>query len=151
MIIKLGSAHEARQLWKRVAPRDTWEYDDCWHWIAYDNKTPVGFASSRKVYSRENWGYIAACGVLASHRGHGLMRKLVARVAKHAREQGWDGVLTYVALNNIPSMISLLRSGFRFYLPEEHWVGDEFHYMLKRFRRAKQEVPNVPEPDEDDG
>lgn len=131
LTIRIGSEAVAANTWGKVASMDLWpKCPNGKHWICYDEDEPVGFASMKPLTRHEGWWELTATGVLESHRGRGIQRALQRRMAGYIRRQKGKGIVTYTVLHNYPSMMNLLKSGFRFYWPAEPWVGDEVHYFM---------------------
>lgn len=102
------------------------------HWIAYDETwTPVAFASA-KFRKRENYVYFTRAGVLPCAQGQGLQKRLIKARLNWAKKIGADTAYTYTILKNYPSMLNLIKCGFKFWLPpkEAKWVGDDVHYFI---------------------
>lgn len=47
-----------------------------------------------------------------------------------AREIGAESCVTYTRYDNHPSIVNLLRCGFKFYVPDYKWAGD-VHYFRR--------------------
>lgn len=115
-------------LHQETFPHDEWEPQaGVAHWVAWDGDYPIGFCSAKVVQG--DTLYLTRAGVLKSHRGLGLQRRLVSHRVRYARKQGCVAAITYTTQDNFPSITNLILSGFRFYTPAEPWVGDEFFYF----------------------
>lgn len=90
-------------------------------WVAYDGASPVAFASVRPSAQFGDCGYLSRAGVLSSHRGRGLQKRLIRVREQYARRQGWRWLLTDTAPGNSPSANSLITCGFRLYTPTRPW------------------------------
>lgn len=108
------------------------QLNESWVWIAYYNNNPVGYASMRYL-DKENYGYFSRAAINAHHRRKGLHKRLIRARINLAKREGWTGVLTYTAIDNIASSNSLIRLGFRLYNPEYKWAGKEFLYFMRKF------------------
>jgi len=106
-----------------------------WWWIARDktNGSPVGYAGLRYLTKPDDCAYFCRAGVIASHRGQGLQKRLIRARVAYARRQGWSGVLTYTSADNYPSANSLVSQGFRLYSPSFAWSGREMLYFRLLF------------------
>lgn len=117
------------ELQRATAPTDDPEDpSEGYWWLAYHGVQPVAFASIRQLRYVPGTGFLSRSGVLREHRGNGLQKRLIkARLAK-APKAGWSRVVTYTLWNNPASSNSLISCGFRLYLPETPWVGDDVAY-----------------------
>lgn len=130
--IRQGTAEEARSIWEEVAPMDVWNGEDDFHWCAYDEAgKPVAFASLRIIDDYDTM-YFTAAGVLPEARGAKLQRRLIRVRCAWAKRQGCKSIITYTVLKNYPSIMNLLKEGFRFYEPEWAWVGRKVHYFIRK-------------------
>lgn len=100
------------------------DYSSGYWWIVWDGAEPVGFAGSRHAYTEPETTYLSRCGVLASHRGLGLQRRLLKARLKAAEADGHVAVITTTYCNP-PSGNNLIRAGFRMYTPVEPWSSSE--------------------------
>lgn len=130
-------AEQAQALHDLAFPSDIWvgdEFPDHEHnyWIARDGNRPVGFCSTVLWHERKAV-FLSRAAVIQKFRGIGLHRDMIRHRVLWAWGQGVDRVVSYTTLQNYSSMINLLDSGFRFYRPDEPWVGKRVHYFeLKR-------------------
>ncbi len=100
-------------------------------WIAYSDGQPVAFASLYKYPDNPTTAFLSLCGVLPSHRGLGLQRRLVqARVAK-AKKLGIKRIISYTSIDNAPSANNLFSCGFRIYVPRWEWGVKNAIYFRK--------------------
>jgi GNAT superfamily N-acetyltransferase len=127
----------AHELHKLAFPSDSWvseDFPDHEHafWLASEGARPVGFCSA-VLWDERKAVFLSRAAVINQCRGMGIHRMMIAKRVKWAWEQGVDRVVTYTTLQNYPSMSNLLDCGFRFYRPDEPWVGKRVHYFeLKR-------------------
>jgi GNAT superfamily N-acetyltransferase len=108
-----------------------------WWWIMYDGSMPVAFCG---LYKSPNWqgtGYLCRAGVLESHRGRGLQKRLIRVRERKARKLGWTHVVTDT-YENPASANSLIKCGFRSYLPRNPWGAKGVAYWIKRLRKETQ-------------
>ena len=120
-----------RELHTQLFPADEWPVTDkttCWLMTLDDD--PVGFCTADDLGS--GVVFMTRAGVLPVVRGGGLQRRLIRVRTAWARALGATAVITYTILQNYPSMINLLKSGFKFYTPEYEWVGSKVHYFHKQ-------------------
>lgn len=57
-------------------------------WIAYDGELPVAFAGIAQSYRWGDAGYLCRAGVIRSHRGQGLQKRLIRIREAKARRLG---------------------------------------------------------------
>jgi len=107
---------------------------DEWHeatamWALWDGPTAVGFCT---VYSLtgENGVFLARSGLFSSVRGKRLQVRMIKTRENWAKKDGRKFAITYVDYNNHPSIVNLLRCGYKFYVPSYLWAGD-VHYFYK--------------------
>jgi len=104
-----------------------------WWWLAMDGDDPVAFAGS---YQSSRWLdaiYLCRAGVLASHRGQGLQKRLIKAREQHARSIGMNWLITDTT-DNPASANSLIGCGFRLYEPAAPWAGPTSLYWRKRLK-----------------
>ena len=109
------------------------------HWLVYDETdTPVAFASA-KFRKKDNYVYFSRAGVLPCARGAGLQKRLIKARLNWAKKVGADTAYTYTVLKNYPSMLNLLKCGFKFYEPTgvEAYVGEEYHYFCYEINKEE--------------
>lgn len=127
-----ASARETlRALHTLTFPHDVHEdYREGTWWIVRDNGHPVGFAGMRPARSWPHAAYFSRAGVLPSHRGLGLQRRLIQARVVAARRQGFTCCIT-TTFENPVSANNLALAGFAPYLPEAPWGADGTTYWLK--------------------
>ena len=86
-------------------------------WIAYDGKVIAGYAGL-EIYQEREVAFLCRCGVIASHRGNGIQRRLIRVRERQARIEGMKRCVTYTSPCNYPSANNLIRCGYRLYKPE---------------------------------
>lgn len=98
-------------------------------WIAYEGKTPVGYAGIKR------WGstmaFLCRAGVLKEYRGRGLHARLLRVREAWAKRLGLKTLITYTAPFNLQSANNLIRAGFVLYKPEEEWGVEHALYFWK--------------------
>jgi GNAT superfamily N-acetyltransferase len=103
-------------------------------WIAWDGDKPVAFAGVKKLLD-DNLAYMCRVGVLESHRGLGIQRRLIAaRLSWCRRQKGVHEVITYTIPSNVISSNNLIKSGFKLYRPEHLWEGPHNLYWSKSLK-----------------
>lgn len=123
----------ALELHKLAFPSDVWvgdEFPDHEHnyWVLRENGKTVAFCSA-VLWGERKAVFLSRAAVVKSAQRKGLHKLMIATRVKWAWGQGVGRVVTYTTLQNYPSMINLLDSGFRFYQPDEPWVGKRVHYF----------------------
>jgi ribosomal protein S18 acetylase RimI-like enzyme len=102
-------------------------------WFVFDSDNNVIGYAGMVYLTDEKYGYFSRAGILASHRGNNLHKRLITARIKKAKKIGGEGVLTYVRPTNNASMNSLIARGFRLYTPPRRWAGTEFVYLQLSF------------------
>ena len=110
-------------------PGDDLDIDKGQMWLAWDDETPVGFCTTR-VVDRDTI-FLSRSGVLPIARGANLQRRMIDVRLRWAREHGYQYAITYTLYDNWPSIINLIKKGFRFYHPAYPWAGRDVHYFRK--------------------
>lgn len=72
-------------------------------------------------------GYLCRAGVLPSHRGHGLQKKLIRVRIRQAKALGWNWLITDT-YENPASSNSLIACGFKLFEPSNPWGADKTLY-----------------------
>lgn len=119
-------------LQKKCLPYDQ-PYDTTqgWWWIAYDGNKPVAFAGIVRSMSWSDCGYLCRAGVLASHRGLGLQKRLIAIRTTKAKKIGYKWLISDTR-DNHPSANSLAKLGFKMFTPTNPWGYNDTLYWRKR-------------------
>ena len=99
-------------------------------WVAHEKDELVGYLSAHPL--KYGVWFFSRVGVMPSHRGQGLQRKLMAVMERHGRREGWREVVTYTAGFNGWSTRNILASGYRTYEPRKSYVGWECVHMRKK-------------------
>lgn len=125
-------------------PGDLWEYNgETACWLMYDDDEPIGFATADLIDG--DTVFLSRAGVVPGSQGNGLQKKLIRVREKWAKKQGASFLITYTTLQNYPTLINLLRTGYKFYSPEYPWVGNDVHYYIKELPSVNQDNDPVPE------
>jgi len=123
---------DVRKLHTILFPGDYYDLSgQCW--VCHDDMgKPVAFCSARKI-DGEKAVFLSRAGVLSVASGAGLQRRMIQARVRWAQEIGARDAITYVMFHNHPSIVNLLKSGFRFYTPSWKWAGDA-HYFTRSLR-----------------
>jgi len=114
-------AETLRALHTLTFPHDDHEdYSAGAWWIVWDHGEPVAFAGCRPAVTEDETVYLSRCGVLPSHRGRAIQRRLLQRRLTYARSLCARACISTTYLNT-PSANNLIRAGFRLYDPEAPW------------------------------
>lgn len=121
-----------RQLHAECLPDDVHEdYSEGHWWVATEGGKAVGFAGVRPSRSWPQAAYLSRAGVLPSHRGQGLQRRLIRVRVALAKRQGFTHCIT-TTFENPASANNLIREGFLTYLPATPWGAEGTIYWIKR-------------------
>jgi GNAT superfamily N-acetyltransferase len=93
-------------------------------WITYHDGEPVAFLYAEPL--SDSW-YFSRVGVLASARGHGLQRKLMARMERDLR----GSIIVSTTYQNPPSANNFVRRQWLTYLPTAPWGAADTIYWFK--------------------
>lgn len=96
-----------------VKPGDIW-------FIGFDGQEPACFGVVRPLVA--GMWYLARAGVRDKYRGQGLQRRLIKSRIRAAKAQGATTIVTDTTATNAPSANSLIRCGFRVYVPAWRWA-----------------------------
>ena len=100
-------------------------------WVVEDwAMRPAGFCGLTE-YRRAGYVFLKRAGILYSHRGNRLHRRLISVRLRYAKQHGFGQSITYTLLDNTWSSNNLIRAGFKLYLPPERWVGDQVLYWVR--------------------
>lgn len=89
------------------------EFQSAWWWVAEDRGSLVGYAGAAFLTSGD--GYLCRAGVLPEARGQGIQKGLIHARLKWYRRAGTERVVTYVSVENLPSLNNLYSCGLRAY------------------------------------
>ena len=109
-------------LQKKCLPSDApYDTSQGYWWIVYDaHNLPCAFAG---LVSSVRWldtGYLCRAGVLPSHRGQGVQKRLIRARVRQARALGWNWLITDT-YDNPASSNSLIATGFKLFEPSKPW------------------------------
>lgn len=104
---------EVRELHALAFPEDAWVGDDHTFWIAKDHEgRAVGFCSAIYRPDRQSV-FLSRAAVMECAKGTGLQRRMIRARLRWARSIGAPRAHTYTTLKNYPSMLNLIKCGFR--------------------------------------
>lgn len=84
-------------------------------WVALDGDEVVGYAVAHVI---QGAGYLDRYGVLPSHAGQGVGKRLVRAWLRWARREGCPHAWTYTVESNAQSINALIGCGLRAWRPE---------------------------------
>lgn len=100
--------------------------------VGFDGPKAVCYASVKLLSATDaGTAFLSRCGVLPSHRGQGLQKRLIKARERAARNAGATHILTYTVTWNAHSMNSLFSCGYRAYIPALKWGGSGAVYFSK--------------------
>jgi GNAT superfamily N-acetyltransferase len=105
---------------------DEFQYNREW-WVMLDQGDIVAYCGS--IYSKGICIFNRAW-VKKSHRGQGIQRRMIKTRLK-AASTFCHIAITYTTLDNFPSANNLISCGFRLYLPEYSYGGNDKLYFQK--------------------
>jgi GNAT superfamily N-acetyltransferase len=100
-------------------------------WIGWDQGTPVCFGGLVPSIRQAHTDYLIRSGVMPSHRGQGLQRRLIAARERQARWGATRFVVTDTSVHNPASANSLIRCGYKLYIPSDLYSGVNWLYWKK--------------------
>jgi len=89
------------------------------------------------IVASQRWsdtGYLCRAGVIPTHRGNGLQRRLIRARIRQARELGWNWVITDT-YHNPASANSLIAVGFKMFEPTIPWGANGTLYWRFNLRK----------------
>ena len=105
----------------------------CYWWIAYNDKTPVGFAGLKVLDGvNKGLGFLCRAGIKRSARASGLQRRLIRVRERKARALGLKSLITYTARHNFASTVNLIKTGYRLTIPNWYYGGATANYFEKK-------------------
>ena len=125
--------NELSVLQKKCLPFDTpSDTNYGYWWIVYDaSGLPSAFAGLVHSVRWIDCGYLCRSGVLPSHRGYGVQKRLIRVRVRQARALGWKWLITDT-YQNPASANSLISTGFKMYEPSKPWGADgTLYWRLK--------------------
>ena len=123
---------QLKDLHKKCFPADEMPlFNKGYWWIVYDGDIPVGFCGLTHVPSWDDAGYLNRGGVVTSHRGKGLQRRMIAVRVQKAKKVGWSWLIS-ATRDNIPSSNNLIACGFKLYSPNHEWLEGHCLYWIRK-------------------
>jgi len=109
-------------LQKKCLPSDApFDTSQGYWWTVYDSHNlPCAFAGLVPSVRWLDTGYLCRAGVLPSHRGQGVQKRLIRARIRQARALGWDWLITDT-YDNPASSNSLISTGFKLFDPSKPW------------------------------
>jgi len=104
--------------------------DAVWVATAYHGQI-LGYACVRGIASQAT-AYLSLSAVEPASRGQGIQRRLILARLRWARENHFAWAITYTAEKNLASANSLIKAGFKLYLPAEPWGLPHAMYWRRR-------------------
>lgn len=133
----LEDIEDARELWDDFQAaqhkEDKWPGDDHTYWVLLQGDEAVGLTSA--VFRPEKgYVYLSYAIIMPHVKSKGLQRRLIHHRLRWGKRQGAIYATTYTVLHNYPSIMNLLRCGFRFAAQPRGWLGygENFHYFEKQ-------------------
>ena len=128
---KVDDVEEAHEIHRLAFPCDHWPGDAHEYWIATDESGHVVGICSCVFWEDIQVVYLSRAAVIKRAQGYGLQRRMIRARVNWARQQGARFICTYCARKNYASMVSLLKSGFRFHVPKNWGRWRYFHIMIR--------------------
>lgn len=99
------------------------------YWLVKNQKNKnVGFCMATNI--GDKIVFLSRAGLLWEARGNGLHKRMIRVRLNWARKNGFNSVITYVAVDNVQSSRHLIKCGFELYLPEYSYAGKTYNYFL---------------------
>ena len=120
-------------LQQKCLPGDTpFDTNYGYWWIVYDaHNLPCAFAGLVPSVRWLDTGYLCRAGVLPSHRGQGVQKRLIRARVRQARALGWNWLITDT-YENPASSNSLIATGFKLFEPTKPWgANGTLYWRLK--------------------
>ena len=123
---------EARELWKEFQEAchigDHFPGEDHTYWVMKDGETAVALTSA-VFRPQKGYVYLSYAIIMPLHKAQGLQRRLIRHRLRWAKRQGAIYAVTYTLPDNYPSIMNLLRCGFRFASTPRGWSGLAYPVM----------------------
>lgn len=99
------------------------------YWIAKDERGEIaGYCIATPRPFDEV--FLSRVGVFKKFRGHNLQKRMIRVRMRWAKSHGFKHVVTYTAIDNGPSIKSLLDCGLKIFTPEWQWAGKVITYFI---------------------
>lgn len=118
---------EQREMCQELLEADPWlghlDASTAHVWAALDESGNVIATAGLEWDEESRHGELVFCVVSPQARGKGLQQRLIRSRVAWARKHGAQSLETYASTDNLPSLISLMKCGFR---PKEGQTLDGF-------------------------
>ena len=131
--INKDAVKDALYLDKILFPSDTRsKLKESYVWVVRHRRKPVGFAGL-KLFQKpgEVYGMLSRAGILPTHEGRGLHKKLIRKRLALCSSLGLKRIISYTLVDNYISANNLIRCGFKLYWPDPPWAGSKSIYWVK--------------------
>jgi GNAT superfamily N-acetyltransferase len=119
------------RLQRQCLPYDKPYEKNGWYWLGFDGGEPVAFCAMAQSIRWQDTVYLARSGVLESHRGLGLQKRMITIRESYARRRGYNWAVTDTT-DNPASANSLISKGYRLYIPGAPWGYKNSLYWRKK-------------------
>ena len=131
--VNFGWAPHAKilaELHTALFPGITFPSDGGFWWLVWRGREAVAFSYMCGSTWFPSTGYFARVGVLKSHRGHGLQRRLMNAAERKARSLKWEAIVSDT--NEVPrSAANFEALGYTQFTPEKPWAATKALYWRK--------------------
>jgi len=101
-------------------------------WLARNESGDVvGYANLRQSHKWSDCGFLARAAVIESARGNRLHQRLIAVRSAKAKRLGWNYLITNT-YRNPKSVNTLIRCGFKSYIPAYKWATSDAQYWRRK-------------------
>lgn len=130
-IARTDDVEAVQRLHSAIFPDDEWENADA-YWLVYNEYgAHVGFCCARLTDKGKSL-FLSRAGVRSTCRGNDIQKRMIRVRERWGRKQGATHAITYTVLDNYPSIVSLIKCGYRFYPPDWRWAGSGVNYFYKK-------------------
>ena len=102
-------------------------------WVLSNQGEAIGFCGLHPSSQWSDAAYMIRAGVVASHRGNGLQKRLIRVREQFAKRSGLAWLITDT-YRNPASSNSLIATGFKIYRPASPWGAKETIYWRKSLK-----------------
>lgn len=102
-----------------------------WYLVSYKGE-PVAFLGWYRSTYYPTLAYFTRVGVLPLHRGNGLQARLMKRMERDIRAQGYTGMVSDTT-DGTYSANNFIKRGWRLFDPEQKWAWSHTLYWRKDF------------------
>jgi len=123
---------EARELHRAFMAGCVFPGEDHQFWKYMKGERIIGMCSA-VVRPEKFYVYLSSAGVSPYGRKLGIQRRMIRLRCDWGKRQGATHAVTYTLVDNYPSIVNLLKCGFRFAFEPRGWVGvgPNVHYFEK--------------------